>query len=181
MKNPTHPRGRMAVLATALMLPAMCFAHDYTYLEGGYLSLDNGPNDDSGFYLGASLNIAEPFAIIGEYNDAGNFEQISGGGVFHTPLNEAVDLNVGATFEHVEAGNADDTGFGLRAGIRWWALPGRLEVIPEVRYVDVFEDDATSLRATGLLRVTQMLDLQGMIQGGDDDRYGLGVRFNFGT
>ena len=173
-------RGLIAAAATAMLLPAVCLAHDYTYLEGGYVSVDNGSNDDGGYNLGASLNVLPNLAVIGEWTDTGPFEQLSAGGLFHTPLTNTVDINLGATFEHADAGAVDDTGYGLRGGMRRWAVPGKFELIPEVRYVDVFNSDATSLRATGLVRVARQLDLEGMVQSGDDDRFGVGLRYNFG-
>lgn len=175
----------LAAAAAMFVLPMAAMAHDYTFAEGGFVSVDNGPADDNGYFLGGSVNIAPNFAVIGEWNDIDQYSQISGGLLFHTPLNNVLDLNVGATLEHGEVDGPgpsnDDTGFGVRAGVRYWAMPGKVELIPEIRYVDLFNTDSTSLRGTALFRVTPPLDLQAFVQGGDDDRFGLGVRYNFGS
>lgn len=165
----------------ALLLPLAASAHNYTFVEGGYVSRDNGgAEDDSGVRIAGSGAVAPNLAVIGEYADTGDFEQLSGGLEFHTPLNPILDLTLGGTLESVEAGNADDTGYGLRAGLRWQVGNTPLELTPGVRHIDVFDNDATSMRLGALFAVTNALDLQGAIQGGDDDRVEMGVRYNFG-
>lgn len=170
-----------AVAATAalLLLPLSAVAHNYTYVEGGFLNRDYGNNDDSGFRIAGSGSIANNFALIGEYSDVGDLDQLSAGGLFHTALTNDVDLNLGATFEHVDAGPVDDSGYGLRAGLRWGLMP-RLEMSPEIRYTDVFGSKDTSARLSGLFAFTPQLDLQAALQGGDDDRVEVGLRYNFG-
>lgn len=172
---------RSALMAlTAACLPLAAAAHNYTYLEGGFLHRDFGDEDDSGFRIAGSADVAPPFALFGEYGDTGPLEQFSAGGLFHMPINNALDFTAGASVEHADAGPVDDTGYGLRAGLRWQFAGTRLEVDPELRYVDVFGDDGTSLRVAGLFAVAQNVDLQGAVQGGDDDRFELGLRYNFG-
>lgn len=177
-KNPFALRS--IAVAAMLALPAAAMAHDYTYLEGGFVSVDTGNDDDGGYFIGGSVSIAPQLAVIGEWTDIGEVEQIGGGLLYHMPLNRTIDFNAGATIEHISAGNADDTGFGLRGGVRWHAIPAKLELIPEVRYIN-FEEDGTSVRGTALFRATPQLDLQGFLQAGDDDRFGAGVRYNFGA
>jgi opacity protein-like surface antigen len=168
-----------SVAAAALSLPMAAMAHNYTYLEGGFLDRDYGNEDDSGFRIAGSGSITDNVALFGEYSDVGRLEQITAGALYHMPLNKVIDLNLGASFEHVEAGPVDDSGFGLRAGLRWQLTP-YIEMNPEIRYVDVFNDSATSLRLAGLFAVTKELDIQAALQGGDDDRIEVGVRYNFG-
>ncbi|HEY0974175.1 MAG TPA: hypothetical protein VGE57_06750 [Solimonas sp.] len=168
-----------ALTVAALLLPLSAFAHNYTYIEGGYLNRDYGPQDDSGFRIAGSGSIADNFALIGEYSDVGDLDQVTAGVLFHTPLNNAIDLNLGATFEHVDAGVADDSGYGLRAGLRWQPMP-KLEMNPEIRYVDVFDSSDTSLRLAGLYAISPEVDIQAALQGGDDDRVEVGLRYNFG-
>lgn len=174
-------RTRMLVVAGALAaLPTLAAAHSYTYLEGGYLNRDFGADDESGFRIAGSGDIAPNIALIGEYADTGDVDQISAGGLFHTPVNNQLDFTAGATFEHADVGPADDNGFGLRSGVRWQTADGRLELAPEVRYLDVFDDTDTSLRVGALYGLTPELDLTGAVQAaGDDDRYEVGLRYNF--
>jgi len=168
-----------AFAAAALLLPLSAVAHNYTFVEGGYLNRDYGNNDDSGFRIAGSGSIADNFALIGEYSDVGDLDQITAGALFHTPLSNVIDLNLGATFENIDAGPVDDSGYGLRAGLRWQVMP-RLEMNPEVRYTDVFDSTDTSVRLTGLFAFTPALDFQAALQGGDDDRVEVGMRYNFG-
>lgn len=164
----------------ALLLPMAASAHNYTFVEGGYVSRDTGAEDDAGVRIAGSAPIAPNLAIIGEYADTGPFEQLSAGVEFHTPMNPILDLTLGATLESIEAGRADETGLGLRGGLRWQVANTPLELNPGIRYVDVFDESSTSLRMGALFAMTRELDLQGAIQGGDDDRVELGVRYNFG-
>lgn len=169
------------VIALATVMPGAALAHNYTYLEGGYLNRDlGGSRSESGFRLGGSASVAPPLALFGEFSDTGDIRQLTLGGLFHTPLNRVVDLNLGASLEDVRVRNRTDTGLGLRAGLRWQLDPQRFELHPELRYVDVFDDSLTSLRVAMLVRLNPQLDLQGAIQGGDEDRYEIGLRYNFG-
>jgi hypothetical protein len=180
MKVLAHPKMKtVAAIAALSLAPTLVAAHNYTYLEGGYLHRDYGAEEDGGFRIAGSADVAQPLAVIGEYNDTGDVEQLSAGLLYHTPLNNVIDFNAGATMEHFEVGSRDDTGYGLRAGLRWQLMGDRAELNPEIRYVDVFDDDATSLRLGGLYKLNRELDVQGAVQGGDDDRVEVGLRYNF--
>lgn len=167
-----------ALLAAGALTAA--HAHDYTYLEGGYVDVDRGYSDDSGARIAGSLSVTEGVAVIGEYSDTGDVSQLSAGALFHTPLNNVWDLVLGGTLEHVDTGADDDTGFGLRGGAHWRNMNGRLQLEPELRLVDVYEDTAFSARMGAQYEIAPRLDLAGALQGGDDDRLELGVRYRFG-
>ena len=94
------------------------------------------------------------------------------------PINRDLDWTAGATLEFADAGRDDDTGFGLRGGLRWH-FARAFELNPELRYVDVFDEDGVSLRLAGLFGVTPNLEIQAALQGGDDDRFEAGLRYNF--
>jgi hypothetical protein len=120
--------------------------------------------------------------VFGEIVDAGAYEQLSAGAMFHTPIAQGLDFNVGGSLEAIDAGNQDDTGIGGRAGLRWSVPDTRgLELSPEVRHVRIFDTSITSIRAAALFPVSRQLLMQGALQGGDDDRVELGVRYNFGA
>jgi len=168
--------------AALLLAPGLALAHNYNYIEGGYLHRDQA-GDEDGFRVGGSFDILSPIAIFGEYADVDRFSQLSIGGLWHTPLTRDIDLNLGASLEQIDHDHGgDDTGFGLRAGIRWAVPNTRLELNPEFRYVNIDDDhaDGLSLRLGALYALTDRLDLAGGVQGGDDDRFDLGVRYNFG-
>lgn len=182
MKTSKRPwlRRAVPVLCLGALAPA-AQAFDYNYLEGGFVSRDNGREDDGGFRIAGSAAVLPQLAAIGEYVDTGDLEQLSAGVVFHTPIIQALDFVGGATLEAVDAGNDDDTGLGLRAGVRWDLLPGVIEINPELRYVGAFEEDQTSLRVAGVGRIAPHFAVQAALQGGDDDRLELGMRYNFGS
>ncbi|MEQ1439817.1 hypothetical protein AAG565_10655 [Fontimonas sp. SYSU GA230001] len=178
----THRKHRLLSLAAALLfaLPAAAMADDYTYLEGGFLDRDNGRRaDDSGLRIAGSGSITRDIALIGEYADTGNFEQFSAGAIFHAPIERGLDWFAGATLEFADAGRDDDTGFGLRGGLRW-RFARAFELSPEIRHVRLFDSGDTSLRVAGLFRVAPQLDLQAALQAGDDDRIEAGLRYTFG-
>ncbi|WP_028079856.1 porin [Solimonas soli] len=169
-------------VAVLLLAPGLALAHNYNYLEGGYLHRDQA-GDEDGFRVAGSFDILSPIAVFAEYGDVDNFSQLSIGGLWHTPLTRDLDLNLGASleqFDHDHGG--DDTGFGLRAGLRWAVPNTRLELNPELRYVDIDNDkaDGVSLRLGALYALTPALDLEGGVQGGEDDRFDVGLRYNFG-
>ncbi len=168
------------ICAASLLLPAAAAAHNYNYVDGGFLARDAGPDDDAGIHLSGSADIERPVALFGEYTDTGEFSHLSAGAMFHAPLTHVLDFTVGGSLESVDQGRRDDVGFGLRGGLRWQVLPSRLELNPEMRHLRVFDDTRTSLRGNALYRVVPRLDLQGAVQAGDDDLVELGLRYNFG-
>ncbi|MGB0955788.1 MAG: hypothetical protein ACPGZP_07275 [Panacagrimonas sp.] len=172
-------RGRKTWLALLVAVPCAASAHNYSYLEGGLVNQDQGSDDETGIRIAGSYDLAPPIALFGEYADIDDYEQITAGALFHTALDKQLDLVLGASLENVDVGVDDDTGIGLRGGLRWQPI-NHLEIHPEVRYVDVFDEDSTSVRVAGLFSVTPELDLQVAAQGGDDDRFEVGVRYNFG-
>ncbi|MGH8444299.1 MAG: hypothetical protein ACREVL_03480 [Solimonas sp.] len=166
-------------VAALLCAPAMAMAYDYSYLEGGYLHRDQG-GDDDGFRVAGSFDVLSPIAIFAEYDGVDDYDLLSVGALYHTPINNALDLVLGASFESIDNGHDDDTGFGLRGGVRWMVPRTRLELDPELRYVDYGHDDGLSVRLGAVYPITGALALQGGVQAGDDDRFDIGVRYNFG-
>lgn len=178
----THQTHRLFTLAAVALvaLPAAAMADDYTYVEGGFLNRDNGRADDSGLRIAGSGSVTPDLALIGEYADTDDFEQFSTGAIFHAPIQRELDWFAGATIEFADAGPVDDTGFGLRGGLRWH-FARAFELSPEIRHVELFDSGDTSLRVAGLFRVAPQLDVQAALQGGDDDRFEAGMRYTFAT
>lgn len=174
----TTRKSLTAVAAAILLMPGAAAALSYTYVEGGYLHRDNRAVDDSGLRIAASGQIARQLALIGEYADTGRYEQFSFGGQFFGPIQRDLDWTAGATLEFVDIGPRDDTGFGLRAGLRW-RFARAFEMHPEIRHVDVFDRGDTSLRLAGLFHFDPNLAIQAALQGGDDDRFEAGIRYSF--
>jgi hypothetical protein len=167
----------LAVMAAGLAMPVA--AADYRFLDGGVVDRDGS---DMGVRLAGSADVTYPVAVFGEVIDAGVYEQLSAGLMYHAPVGTGLDFNVGGSLEAVDAGTADDTGLGVRAGLRWFVPETRgLELSPEVRHVMVFDSSITSIRAAALFPMTRQMLLQGALQGGDDDRVEVGLRYNFGA
>lgn len=178
-KNPARIIGVLGGLALSLA-SGLASAMDYTYLDGGFVSIDRGNRNDSGIRLGGSITVAPTVALIGEYADADSYSQFSGGALFHTPINRDLDLVLGGTFEQVDLGPVDDTGFGLRGGVRWQPSGNRFELNPEVRVLDVFNRTDTSFHVGANFAVAPHFDVGGAVQAGDDDRLEFGLRYRFG-
>lgn len=174
---------RNVVASAVLCVPAAVLAHDYDYVDGGLIDGDGprGTESDTGVRLSGSMDLNQPIALFGEVVDTADYTHLTGGAMFHTPLDPRLYLNAGAALEWVDETFEDDTGVGLYAGLRWQALPNprRLEIGPEIRHLYVFDGPSTSLRNNVLYRLTQNLDLQGALQVGDEDRWELGMRYNF--
>ncbi|NKF23925.1 TonB-dependent receptor [Solimonas marina] len=172
-----------AGVMTMLLAPTFAYAHDYNYIEGGYLNWDQ-PGDDSGYHLKGSVDVLSPIAPFIEYNSVDNVDQLSLGGIFHAPLTPQVDVILGGSYEHFDVDHGGDaSGYGLRGGLRWSVPNTRLELDPQVRYVNLdhdHHDDATSFRLDALYALTPAVSLQGAFQSGDDDRYEVGLRYSFG-
>jgi hypothetical protein len=172
----------LALLATILAIPTANAARNYNYLEGGYVRLDDESSDDEdGARMAGSADILKDVALFGEYADTGPFEQATFGALYHPALDEYMDLNLGLSVEQAEFGSIDDTGFGARAGVRWQVAENGFEINPEIRYVDVLDDGRTSARVGALMPFGQNLAAVGAVQGGDDDRLELGLRYQFGS
>jgi hypothetical protein len=165
-------------LTAAVLLPTAAAALDYRYLDGGFV--DRDASTGLGVRMAGSAALTPPLALFGEVVDDDQFTQVSAGALFHAPIGTQLDFNAGGSVEIVDTGAGDDTGLGARMGLRWMVPDTRgLELSPEVRHV-VFDSSITSVRANALYPLTRSLLMQGALQGGDDDRIEIGVRYNFG-
>lgn len=172
-----YPRFLFAALAAGLALSGPAAAHTYSWLDGGVLDRNDS---DLGVRMAGSAALTPPVALFGEVVDVDNYSQLSAGAMFHAPIDPAVDFTAGASLEVVDRGRADDTGLGLRAGLRWFVPQTRgLEINPELRHVMVFENAITSVRGNALFPVSRNFQLQGALQAGDEDRIEFGMRYTF--
>lgn len=154
-------------------------AASYNYLEGGFLFRDTFGNDDAGGRVAGMFNVAKPLALYGEFSSNDSFDQFSAGAIFHQPINGELDWFAGGGLEYVDVGPFDDLGFGLRGGLRWTPLKA-FEVTPELRYFNVEDEGVVSFRVGGTYAFSPPFALTGALQGGDDDRVEIGLRWNFG-
>ena len=169
-----------ALTAVPALLPATASASDYTYIEGGFIDRHDYGRDGGGGRVAGSFDIPVlPLAIIAEYTGTDRLDQEDVGAIFHMPIVPTLGFFGGATLEHADRSGDTDTGVGFRAGLRWKTIP-RLELSPELRFVHLFHENQTSVRGVALYNFAPHFDLQGAVQGGDDRRYEVGVRYVFG-
>src|SRR3546814_14413710 len=76
MKKATQSQLLKAGIAAMFLVPSFAFAHNYNYLEGGYVHRDQ-PGDEDGFRVNGSFDVLSPVAIFGEYDDVDHFGQLS--------------------------------------------------------------------------------------------------------
>ena len=177
--KPTQLRIALAAVAALSIVPMTASAFDYNYVEGGYLHRDNDYADEGGFRLGGSFDVAPNIAAFGEYGTTDSYDQFTAGGLYHAPINGALDFNAGASLEHFSGGGNSSTGFGLRTGVRWNVVPGQWELNPELRYIRIEGENITSARLGASYHINKQFDIQAALQGGDEDRFEAGVRYNF--
>ena len=123
------------VCLTILALPAVVHADappPYTYVEGGYnsIDIDTLKDDGDGFFLGASFGFLKNWHILGQYSTnetdtvKADFKELTIGGGWHGLLGERADV-VGELYyidsELNPSGGpkVSDNGYAARAGIRW--------------------------------------------------------------
>lgn len=165
------------VALTTLSLPVT--AHDYSFAEAGYVSVDRGRSDDSGLRVAGSLPVTASVNAFAEFLDTGSFSQAEIGAQWHQRIAQRLDLTASLSIANVDTGPDDDSGIGLRAGLRWQSPNGQFEVNPEIRSLAVFDDRVTTLRLSGLAALSPDFHAVGTLQGGDDDRIELGLRAGF--
>ncbi|MES0872965.1 hypothetical protein [Sinimarinibacterium thermocellulolyticum] len=161
-----------------LSLPGAALAHSDNYIEGGFIDRDLEGRDDSGVRIAGSGQVHRQLALIGEYVDTGQLEQMGLGGRVFGPLQRDLDWTAAATIEFVDVGREDDTGYGLRGGLRW-RFARAFELSPEIVHFDAFDEGFTSLRIAGSFAFDRNLAIQAALQGGDDDRIEAGIRYRF--
>lgn len=134
-------------LATALPLAANAADLDYTYLEGGYTSIegDGGPDAD-GWVVGGSAAVAPNVHLYGSYGSTelddvnldGDIARIGLG--WNTGINDQNDLVVRANYLKIDSdfpgpsGEAD--GYEAEVGLRTAFTPN-FETYAAAGYVDI--------------------------------------------
>jgi len=177
--KPTHLRVALVAAAAMSFMPFVASAFDYNYVEGGYMHRDNDLSDEGGFRLAGAFDIAPNIGVFGEYGNVSSYDQFTAGLQFHTAIQNALDFTAGASVEHFTGSGDSNTGFGLRAGLRWDIVPGQWELNPEVRYIRIDGENLTSARLGGMYHINKNFAINAALQGGDDDRLEAGLRYSF--
>lgn len=186
-----------AVLASPLAATAQELS--YNYVEAGYVQVepDDGDIEFDGFRAKVSGQIAEQVYLFASYGEIESDEFLGGATIeqevitaglgYRIPVAAATDLTAEAAFVSVDvsaegpvgSGSDDDTGFGLGLGLRHLFTP-YVEGAVNVDYVDVFDEDETTLTLSGLFHLTPALSLGAGYSISDDaDGWTVGGRFNF--
>lgn len=182
------------ILATLLLLPLASHADGfgYTFVEGGVVNteIDVGPADIDGDGLGinGSFGLNDSLHVIAGYTDVDYDFGIDGsvtnvGLGFNTSL--SADLDFVADVSYVDAeiatgfGSADETGYGLGAGVRGRATD-RVELEARLGYVDL-DDSDTAVQVGGRYYLSDSFALGAGLTDNDAGlTWTLGLRAEFG-
>lgn len=101
-----------------------------SYLQGAYADWDDA---DNGFNVGGSLMLGPSLRAFGDYTDT-DLEQLRLGGGMVVPMASPLSLEVGGSYQRLEAGAFEDDGFGIHGIARFAATPeftlaGKLEYV----------------------------------------------------
>lgn len=105
-----------------------------SYIQGGYADWDDF---DNGFNVGGSLMLGPTVRAFADYTDT-DLEQLRIGGGLVVPMTSPLSLEVGGSYQNLEAGGFDDDGFGVHGIARFAVIPG-LTLAGKLEYV--FRDD----------------------------------------
>lgn len=145
----TRIHGKMlaaaGVLALALAGTAQAGGPGGSYAQGAFADWDDA---DDGFNVGGSLMIGPTLRAFADYTDT-DLEQLRVGGGFILPTASPVSLELGGSYQNLEAGGSgpgpgglDDDGFGAHGIARINATP-ELTLAGKLEYVfrDELEDE----------------------------------------
>ena len=190
---------RPAIFSALLAFSASAGAQgfDYDFFQVGYqrVTLEQGgfDVDGDGFGIDASFEITEQFFLtanyaIAEFEEQGvevDLDNLSAGIGWHTPLSNQLDFVANLSYEYIELSalgqSADESGFGLGAGLRYQATDA-LELNGGIGHVDYGDGDDTTLNLRVLYGITDNIDVSVSGEWGDDSSaLGLSGRFYFGA
>lgn len=177
------------VLAAALMAPA-AHAYDYTFVEARFVNISpdgpDGPGDNAddldGVQLAGSAAIHPKFHLFGSFAELDDLTLLSAGVAYNHSMPAGFELTGGVSVDSADIDNGgDDTALGLRADLRW-AIPGTpFEVVPGLRYTQLFDDSDLAVRGGFLYTIIPNLRAVASYSvGSDADRLTAGARYEFG-
>lgn len=177
------------LLAAALMAPA-AQAYDYTFVEARFVNLSpdgpDGPGDNAddldGVQIGGSAAVHPSWHLFGSLAELDDLTLLSAGIAYNHSMPAGFDLVGGASLDSADIDNGDDdTALGLRADLRW-GIPGTpFEVVPGLRYTNLFGDSDLAVRGGFLYTIIPNLRaVASYTAGSDADRLTAGARYEFG-
>jgi len=185
-------RSTLIIVLLAFSASASAEGFSYNYLTLGYGNTDfDGPSGDGdGFSLGGSFAITSSIHTFAGYDTADLDTVVPGVSVdadrlrigvgYNTGLTDALDAYARLSYESIDLGASDDSGYGLGVGARFRAMD-ELELNAGIKHVDYddFGDD-TFFELGGVYSIndTWSLGLHGEF--GDVSTYTVSGRFYFG-
>ena len=177
------------VLTAALLAPA-AHAYDYTFVEARFVNISpdgpdgpgNNADDLDGIQLGGSAAVHPNVHVFGNLAELDDLALLSAGVAYNHSMPAGFDLVGGVSLDSADIDNGgDDTALGLRADLRW-AIPGTpFEVVPGLRYTNLFNDSDLALRGGFLYTIIPNLRaVASYTVGSDADRLTAGARYEFG-
>lgn len=161
---------------------------DYAFVDIGFVDteIDVGPFDldGDGFAIAGSYPIADNLFVIGGYSDQdydfGVDGSVLNAGIgFNTGLGDNLDFVADISYLDSEVGNQDESGYGIRAGVRGRVRPD-LELEGGLTLVDL-DDSDTGFRGVARYYFSDMFAVSGTLADSDDGTsLTIGVRIEFG-
>lgn len=187
-------RATTVLLALVLAAPAMAGDLSYNYLQVGYqkaeLDVDGFDIDGDGFGIGGSFELNDNFFALVDYGTADfDFDveasTLSAGVGYHSGISPTTDFFVALSFVKAEVeipgfGSVDEDGFGATIGLRGM-ISDQVELFGAVSYVDLGNDDNTSIGGGAWYKLTDTFALGANLQTDEDvTSYGVAARLHFG-
>ena len=174
------------VMLCAAPLAAQAADFDYSYLEGGYASVNpsGGGSSLTGFEVDGSYQFMPNWHALAGYQHVSccgvSQNTLDAGAGWNTGLADNVDLYIDGQFLSVDATRAGThTGWAAEGGIRA-ALAEKFELDGFVNHSDVNSDTENTLGVRGLFAIDKYWHLFASYSNNSDfDTFLLGVRYNF--
>lgn len=173
-----------SAVLSILSFGAMADTPSFDNVEIGYANFDFDGFDVTGFEIKGSKEISDDFYIAGDYADvskSGNSLTLTTVGVgFKNDFSATSSFFAELDFARLDAdGGVDENGYEVTFGVRSM-LTEQLEVKAAVEYLDIDDEDTTSLVLGGAYNLTDSVAVYADYKHESDlSRYGVGVRFNF--
>ena len=185
-------RSSVAILILAFSTTTYAQDFDYNFLQLNYgkLEFDDVNVDGDGFGIAGSFAVHPNWHVFANLQAAGldfgiDATTISAGAGYNRPLSPGLDFIANLSYQYVELdaggfGDADDSGFGLGAGLRYMAT-SELEFTAGISFVD-FGDSGndTGFSLGGLYSLSDTLAVGlGGSWSDDSSAYTISGRFYF--
>jgi len=173
-----------SAVLSILSFGAMADTPSFDNVEIGYANFDFDGFDVDGYEIKGSKQISDDFYIAGDYTDlsenGASISLITIGFGYKNDFSSSSSFFAELDFARLDAsGGLDENGYELTFGVRSM-FTEQFEVKAAVEYLDIDNDDTTSLLLGGAYNFTDSVAVYADYKYESDlSRYGVGVRFNF--